>query len=75
MSLQTERWRYAGPITPRQLQVLAEASLGKTSRQIALELGIGHDTAKRHLQHACAALEARNTAHAVAKAFEQGLLR
>ena len=38
------------PLTPRQLQVLRLVAQGKTSREIAREMGISVGTVRRHLQ-------------------------
>jgi len=61
-------------LTPRQLEILELVSLGKTNAAIAARLGLS----KFGVDHAVITirnkLEARDRAHAVRRAFEQGLL-
>jgi DNA-binding NarL/FixJ family response regulator len=53
-------------LTNRQLQVLRYIAQGDTNQQIALKLGLSHDTVRLHVYNLMKRLHARNRAHAVA---------
>lgn len=72
---ETKYWQGTRRLSPRQLEILREASLGLSNPEIADRLGIGTHTVKRHMQWVTHKLDARNRAHAVAIAFDKGLLR
>jgi DNA-binding NarL/FixJ family response regulator len=61
-------------LTPRELDVLEQASEGWTNREIGERLGIGAETVKTHLGHVQVKLAARDRTHAVAVALRRGLL-
>ena len=53
-------------LTKRQLQVIRYIAEGDTNKQIALKLGLSHQTVRRHVYNLMKKLNARNRAHAVA---------
>ena len=64
----------ARPITARERQVLSALALGLTRCEAAAILGLAPSTIARHLQRARAALGAKNTTHAITRAFRTGQL-
>ncbi|KAB1503804.1 response regulator transcription factor [Corynebacterium sp. 320] len=69
--------RLSNPIeklTARELDVLREASLGKSNRLIARQLVLTEATVKSHLTHVFAKLGVNNRTAAVAVARERGIL-
>jgi DNA-binding NarL/FixJ family response regulator len=64
----------AGPLTPREREVLQKMSLGLGNREIAQALHISAHTAKFHVAQIIAKLDANSRAHAVAKALRGGLV-
>ena len=64
--------RYGVRPTRRQTLILQKMSNGKTQREIALELGIVHQTVKNHLVELRRRINAKSSAHAVAIAIRQG---
>jgi DNA-binding NarL/FixJ family response regulator len=65
---------HAGPLTPRERQVLAEMSHGRSNREIGGVLGISAHTAKFHVAQIIAKLDAQSRGHAVAKAMRAGIV-
>jgi DNA-binding NarL/FixJ family response regulator len=61
-------------LTPREFEVLRLMKLGHTNRQIAAELVISLGTAKNHVEHIIAKMEASDRTQAVVKALELGVL-
>lgn len=61
-------------LTPRETEVLALAAEGRSTKEIAGQLGMGVPTVKTHLRRACAKLGATDRTAAVAKAIRYGLL-
>jgi DNA-binding response OmpR family regulator len=61
-------------LTRRELEVLHRLSAGQRSSEIAKDLGISPKTMARHVQHILAKLGVHSQAHAVARAYEQGLV-
>lgn len=61
-------------LSPRQIECLNLASLGKTSTEIADMLKISPRTVDQHLGDACERLAVRNRTQAVAKALKLGLI-
>jgi DNA-binding CsgD family transcriptional regulator len=61
-------------LTPRELAVLRQASMGAQSHDIAKALGLGEETVRSHLKKAQDKLGARNRVHAVAEALRQNLI-
>ena len=64
-----------GGLSPREAQVLGLLARGRSSRQIAAELGITQKTAGHHIQHIYAKLGVSTRATAALFALEHGLLR
>ena len=65
----------AGPLSDRELEVLALIAKGRNNREAAAELFISEATVKTHLMHVYAKLEVNDRAAAVAAAYERGLLQ
>jgi DNA-binding NarL/FixJ family response regulator len=63
-----------GPLTPRERQVLAEMSHGRSNREIGGALGISAHTAKFHVAQIIAKLDAQSRGHAIAKAMRAGIV-
>jgi DNA-binding NarL/FixJ family response regulator len=63
-----------GPLTPRERQALERAATGATNREIARELGVGHETVKTLLERAYVKLGVANRTEAVSEAMRRGLL-
>ncbi len=61
-------------LSPRELEVVRLVSLGLSSREIADELHIAHDTARTHARNAMTKVAARSRAHLVAKAIGAGMV-
>ncbi|RRS00509.1 response regulator [Glycomyces terrestris] len=64
-----------GPLSERELEVLALIAKGRSNRETAAELFISEATVKTHLMHVYAKLEVNDRAAAVAVAYERGLLQ
>jgi DNA-binding NarL/FixJ family response regulator len=64
-----------GPLTPRELEVLHWLREGLTFIEIGRRLAITERTARAHVGAIKEKLGATNTAQAVAKGFERGLLK
>lgn len=64
----------ASPLTPREVEVLELLSAGLSYRQIGRSLAITERTARAHAVAVKEKLEASNAAHAVAIAYQRGLL-
>jgi two-component system NarL family response regulator len=65
----------AGPLTPREMEVLELLREGLTYAEIGGRLGITQRTARAHVVAVKEKLAAANNAQAVARGFERGLLR
>jgi LuxR family maltose regulon positive regulatory protein len=63
------------PLTDRELEVLGLLAAGMANKQIARELVVAPETAKKHVSHILGKLGAANRTQAVARARELGLLR
>ncbi len=63
------------PLSDRELQVLKLLAAGKSNQEIADELVVVLDTAKRHVGHILDKLGAANRTQAVVRARSLGLLR
>ncbi len=61
-------------MTSRQLQVLRLFAMGRTSIEIAAELGISVSTVEAHLSGARKSLGAKNSTHAVYLTCKKGLM-
>jgi DNA-binding NarL/FixJ family response regulator len=64
----------AGPLSQRELEVLALVAGGTTNREAAARLFLSEATVKTHLLHVYAKLGVSDRAAAVAEAFNRGLL-
>jgi DNA-binding NarL/FixJ family response regulator len=65
----------AGPLTPRELEVVGLLREGFTNNEIAKLLGISTHTAKAHVAGIMVKLGASDRTQAVARAFDLGLLK
>ena len=65
----------AEPLSDRELEVLRLLAAGMANKQIANELVVALETAKKHVSHILGKLGAANRTQAVARARELGLLR
>jgi DNA-binding CsgD family transcriptional regulator len=63
-----------GPLSVRELEVLALVAEGNTSREIAASLKISRHTVRRHLENIFNRLGVKSRAAAVAYAYEHDLL-
>lgn len=76
-----ESWRGASAVerveslSPREREVLAGILAGKTSREIALELGLSRRTVEVHRLHCMRRLGVKNTAEAVKIAMNSGCFK
>jgi DNA-binding NarL/FixJ family response regulator len=61
-------------LTERERYVLAELVRGRSNREIASALYIGHETVKTHLHHIYEKLDVSGRREAVGRAFELGLV-
>ncbi|MEU9762386.1 LuxR C-terminal-related transcriptional regulator [Streptomyces sp. NPDC047985] len=68
----TDAWRPGG-LSPRELQVLAELTAGRTNREIAERLYITPRTVGTHVEHILAKLGLPNRAAAAARAAAWGI--
>ncbi|MEU5153009.1 response regulator transcription factor [Glycomyces sp. NPDC021274] len=64
-----------GPLSERELEVLALIAKGRSNREAAAALFISEATVKTHLMHVYAKLEVNDRAAAVAAGYERGLLQ
>jgi DNA-binding CsgD family transcriptional regulator len=71
-----DKVRYAPPgeLTECQLNVLRGMAAGRSNSEIARELFISEDTVKTHARRMYRRLDARDRAHAIARAYERGIL-
>jgi DNA-binding NarL/FixJ family response regulator len=65
----------AGPLSPRELEVLELVASGTTNKQAAARLFLTEATVKTHLLNIYAKLGVSDRAAAVAEAFHRGLLK
>ncbi|MGN0833656.1 MAG: response regulator transcription factor [Kiritimatiellia bacterium] len=63
------------PLTPREVEVLQWLSRGKSREETAIILGVSHETVKSHAKSILFKLSVQNTAGAITRAFELGILR
>jgi DNA-binding NarL/FixJ family response regulator len=64
----------SSPLTPREIEVLGLLSEGLTYGEVGRRLKITERTARAHAVAVKEKLQAENTAHAVARAYQRGLL-
>jgi len=62
-------------LTPREMSVLKYLALGKTREEVGIILGVSAETVKSHSKAIQLKLDAPNTAGAVSRAYELGILR
>ncbi|MET7362080.1 LuxR C-terminal-related transcriptional regulator [Streptomyces sp. NPDC005562] len=62
-----------GGLSPRELQVLAELTTGRTNREIAQRLYVTPRTVGTHIEHILAKLDLPNRAAAAARAAAWGI--
>jgi len=72
--LAAEAWGEADPLTDRERQVLRRAGEGRTSAEIAAELGLSEGTVRNYLSEAISKLAASNRVEAARIAREKGWL-
>ena len=70
----TQRNGAAGPLTPRQEQVLGLLARGLETEQIAAELGVAMETTRNHIRAVLGRLEAHTRLEAVIVALRNGLI-
>lgn len=63
-----------GPLTGRELDVLVGIARGQSNTEIGADLYVGENTVKSHIHRLLGHLGATNRAHAVAIAYESGLI-
>ena len=62
-------------LSAREAEILKYMANGKTREEIAIILGIGFETVRTHTKNLMVKLDATNSAGAVSRAYELGLLR
>ena len=62
-------------LSAREAEILRYMAMGKTREEIAIILGIGFETVRTHTKNLMTKLDATNSAGAVSRAYELGLLR
>lgn len=71
---QPQRLESKAALTEREIGIFRLLSFGQTERRIAADLKISPDTVRTHIVHATKKLGAKNSKHAIAEAFRQGIL-
>ena len=71
--LADDRRTAAGPLTPRQREVLSLIAAGRTMKEVAATLGLSPRTVETHKYQIMAALSLKTTAELVRYAVEKGL--
>jgi DNA-binding CsgD family transcriptional regulator len=61
-------------LSDREVDVLRLAAAGLTYEQIGSKLHLSHHTVRSHISRIIQCLQARNTPHAVAVAYQRGIL-
>lgn len=64
----------SGPLSAREMTVLAFLGEGKQNKEIANQLDLSEATIKMHVKSICKKLDANNRTHAVINARDMGLL-
>lgn len=62
------------PLTPRELQILAQVGIGKRNEEVARRFAVSDDTVKFHLKNIFRKLGARCRTEAVVVAQREGLV-
>ena len=73
----TDKWQTAGefPLSAREIEVFQALANGASREQVALKLGISHETVKSHARAILIKLDTPNMANAIARGFQLGILR
>ncbi|HEU5318369.1 MAG TPA: LuxR C-terminal-related transcriptional regulator [Chloroflexota bacterium] len=74
MNERPRRVRPECPLTPREMEILAEVAEGNSNRVIGLRLGISEQTVKNHLAKVLQRLRAPDRTAAVVIALRNGWL-
>ena len=61
-------------LSMRERQILERVALGRSAKEVAIELGIAHRTVERHIENARNKMRARNKTHMITKAVICGEL-
>lgn len=61
-------------LSMRERQILERVALGRSAKEVAIELGIAHRTVERHIENARYKMRARNKTHMITKAVICGEL-
>lgn len=69
------RARMTTQLSPRQIETLRYVASGQTDEQIGMLMHVSEMTAKRHVRDILCKFNARNRAHAVHLAHQQGILK
>ncbi|WP_229258410.1 response regulator [Duganella rivi] len=64
----------ADALSPREIEVLAQAAIGNSNRRIGSELNISEETVKVHMKNLMAKLQANDRTHAVIMALARGII-
>ncbi len=67
-------WEGENILSKRELEVMARIAEGKTSKEVADNLGISELTVKQYIKLAVKKLNATNRVHAITEMFRRGLL-
>lgn len=67
-------WEDQNPLTPRETEVLRQAALGLTMKEIGEKLFLSHGTVRNYMSEIIAKLDAKNKTEAVLIAREKGWL-
>lgn len=65
----------SNPLTRREIEILGLLAPGLVNKEIAAKLCISPETVKKHSQHIYRKLNVSNRRHAVARAYEMGILK
>ena len=65
----------ATPLTPRELDVLRELSLGHDNEKVAKALGMSPNTVRTHVQNILAKLDVHSKLEAVSRGIREGWIR
>jgi len=63
------------PLSPREMEILQFVTRGMSNKQIALELGISHQTVKNHMTSILKKLDVRDRTQAAVYALRRGWVR
>jgi len=63
------------PLSPREMEILQFVTRGMSNKQIALELGISHQTVKNHMTSILKKLDVEDRTQAAVYALRRGWVR